>query len=270
MSSSYARSQFRQTMRTRQRSSSARYPDASESSSSSSPEPMPDAEDCLMSINDDSQTSIGELTNFRNMTVSPTRREGKPSPVRRLPPELLIAIFSKLSSPVDLRACILVSKQWAGCSVELLWHRPYFAEFKKYQAMVAALVSVNSFFSYAHLIKRLNLNFIADKVNDGSMKPLALCKRLERLTLTNCSRLTDSSLTEILACNPRIQALDLSQLEHITDLSLKVVADNCMRLQGLNIAGCKAITDASLIPLSENRKMLRRVWCAFQQPEHDC
>jgi F-box and leucine-rich repeat protein GRR1 len=213
--------------------------------------------------NDDSQTSIGELTGFRNMTVSPSqsvkKRTPKLSPVYWLPPELLMAIFSKLSSPVDLRACMLVSKQWANCSVELLWHRPYFAEFKKYQAMVTALLSDNAFFAYPQLIRRLNLNFIADKVNDGSMKPLTRCTRLERLTLTNCSRLTDSPLMEILECNPRIQALDLSQLENITDQSMEAVAKNCPRLQGLNIAGCKNVTDLSMIPLSENRRMLRRV-----------
>lgn len=213
--------------------------------------------------NDDSQTSIGELTGFRNMTVSPSqsvkKRTPKLSPVYWLPPELLMAIFSKLSSPVDLRACMLVSKQWANCSVELLWHRPYFAEFKKYQAMVTALLSDNAFFAYPQLIRRLNLNFIADKVNDGSMKPLTRCTRLERLTLTNCSRLTDSPLMEILECNPRIQALDLSQLENITDQSMEAVAKNCPRLQGLNIAGCKNVTDLSMIPLSENRRMLRRL-----------
>ncbi|KAI5804372.1 hypothetical protein EDC01DRAFT_416780 [Geopyxis carbonaria] len=256
-------------MRTRQRSHLP-YPElpASESSSSSSPERMMDEDDDdddqdMMPIDEDSQTSIGQLTCFRNMTVSPTgptwRSQHPKSPVYLLPPELLMAIFGKLSSPVDLSRCMLVSKQWASCSVELLWHRPYFAEFKKYQAMVAALLSESSFFAYPQLIRRLNLNFISDKVNDGSMKPLTRCTRLERLTLTNCSRLTDSPLMEILRCNPRIQALDLSQLENITDLSMRVVAEHCPRLQGLNIAGCKNVTDLSMIPLSENRRMLRRL-----------
>jgi len=232
---------------------------ASESSSSSSPERILDEDQDMMMINDDSQTSIGDLTSFRNMTVSPSQSTQPLSPIHRLPPELLIAIFSKLASPVDLRACMLVTKQWAHFSVELLWQRPYFAEFKKYQAMVAALLSDHAFFNYPQLIRRLNLSFIADKVNDGSLTSLTRCTRLERLTLTNCSGLTDSPLKDILEANPRIQALDLSQLENITDESMLVVADNCPRLQGLNLAGCKGVTDGSLIPLSNNRRLLRRV-----------
>lgn len=232
----------------------------SESSSDSSPDRMlDDDQDILMTINDDSQTSIGELTGFRNMTVSPKLEPVTLSPVHHLPPELLMAIFNKLSSPVDLRACMLVSKQWANCSVELLWQRPYIAEFHKYQAMIDALLAENAFFAYPQLIRRLNLNFIAELVSDGSMEPMTRCTRLERLTLTNCSQLTDRPLMKILECNPRIQAVDFSQLENITDNTMMALADNCPRLQGLNLAGCKNVTDVSLVPLSLNRSILKRV-----------
>lgn len=222
---------------------------------------MLDEDHEMMTIADDSQTSIGELTGFRNMTVSPGQsfRKVPLNPVDRLPPELLMAIFSKLASPVDLRSCMLACKQWATCSVELLWQRPYLADFRQYQALVTALLSEQAFFDYPQLVRRLNLNFIAEMVNDGSLEPLTRCTRLERLTLTNCSQLTDHPLMEILERNSRLQALDLSQLEGITDRSMMVVADNCPRLQGLNLAGCKKVTDESLIPLSENRKMLRRL-----------
>ncbi|KAL7269795.1 SCF ubiquitin ligase complex subunit [Rhizina undulata] len=239
------------------------------SSSSSSPERMEQEDsDGFMGRLDDSYSSIGELTNFRNMTVSPTSKSGanrkpksprKIGPISKLPQELLIAIFGKIGSPLDLRSCMLVSKLWTDCCVELLWHRPYFSNFKRYQAMAAALSAESPFYTYAQLIRRLNLTFIANEVNDGTMEPLTHCTRLERLTLMNCSKLTDSPLMEILKSNPRMQALDLSQLELITDLSLNVIANNCPRLQGLNVAGCKLITDASLIPISLNCKYLRRL-----------
>lgn len=213
------------------------------------------------SISDDD-----ELTGFRNMTVSPIEKLSSPRksqqvlpPVNRLPPELLIAIFSKITSLIDLRACMLVSRQWANCSVELLWHRPHFSDFKKYEAMVAAIQDQNAFYPYPQLIKRLNLTPIAMEANDGSMKPLGLCTKLERLTLTGCMNLTDSPLMEILASNPRIQALDMSQLQNITDISINVVVQHCPRLQGLNVAGCRRITDASMVPLSQHCKLLRRV-----------
>ena len=154
---------------------------------------------------------------------------------------------------------MLVSRQWANCSVELLWHRPHFSDFKKYEAMVAAIQDQNAFYPYPQLIKRLNLTPIAMEANDGSMKPLGLCTKLERLTLTGCMNLTDSPLMEILASNPRIQALDMSQLQNITDISINVVVQHCPRLQGLNVAGCRRITDASMVPLSQHCKLLRRV-----------
>jgi F-box and leucine-rich repeat protein GRR1 len=237
------------------------------SSSSSSPERFAgDEADCYMSNPDDSHSSIAELTGFRNMTVSPVEKMGllrksAAAPVNRLPPELLIAIFSKITSLVDLRSCMLVSRQWANCSVELLWHKPHFGEFKKYEAMVAAIQDPRACYKYSHLIKRLNLSPIAKEANDGSMKPLGLCTKLERLTLNNCVHLTDSPLMDILASNPRIQALDMSQLQNITDISIGVVAQTCSRLQGLIIAGCKRVTDASMVPLSQNCKLLRRVSC---------
>lgn len=238
-------------------------PGGESSDSSSGPEQTLD-EDADMTMNaDDSNTSIGDLVSFKRMTVSPpSGARLKPfSPIYTLPPELLIAIFRKLSSPVDWRNTMLVSRQWASLAVELLWQRPYFCEFKNYQAMVMAIESKNAFFDYPQLIRRLNLTFIADKINNGSLIPLQKCTRLERVTLTNCTNLTDSPLKDILAANPRIQALDLSQLEGITDETLLTVAENCPRLQGLNLMGCKGVTDASLIPLSKNRRILRRVSC---------
>ncbi|KAI5814728.1 hypothetical protein BZA77DRAFT_94890 [Pyronema omphalodes] len=236
-------------------------PGGESSDSSSGPEQTLDEDADMMTNADDSNTSIGDLVGFKRMTVSPSSgvRSRPLSPIYTLPPELLIAIFRKLSSPVDWRNAMLVSRQWASLAVELLWQRPYFCEFKNYQSMVQAIESQNAFFDYPQLIRRLNLTFIADKINNGSLVPLQKCTRLERVTLTNCTNLTDSPLKDILAANPRIQALDLSQLEGITDETLLTVAENCPRLQGLNLMGCKGITDASLIPLSKNRRILRRL-----------
>ena len=159
---------------------------ASDGSSSSSPErvlyPGDDLDDFTLANGDDSNTSVTEpIPNFRNMavSVSPTSlslrarkslswgdskgfggektQPEKTLPVNRLPNELLILIFSKLSHPTDLRNCMLVSKNWASCSVELLWHRPYAAKWPQFTDVVRTLRAENPTFDYARLDRRAHV-----------------------------------------------------------------------------------------------------------------
>lgn len=233
----------------------------SESSSSTSPERAGyDDTDFFMAQANDSQSSIG-ISTFRDMTVSPSlEREYRLSPVSRLPPELLITIFSKLgSSTTDLKNCMLVSKTWARNSVDLLWHRPLCNDWKHLLNVVASVRKPDAFFAYYDLVKRLNLSQIHDQISDGTVQPFINCKRIERLTLTNCKRLTDSGVSALIKGNRSLLALDISFLESITDHTLLVVAENCVRLQGLNITGCFRVTDDSLVPVSENCRHVKRV-----------
>jgi len=232
----------------------------SESSSSSSPERAGyDDTDFFMAQANDSQSSIGVST-FREMTVSPsTEREHRLSPVSRLPPELLIAIFSKVGSTMDLKNCMLVSKTWARNSVDLLWHRPLCNDWKHLLNVVASVRKTDGFFAYFDLVKRLNLSQIHEQISDGTVQPFIHCKRIERLTLTNCKRLTDSGVSALIKGNRSLLALDISFLESVTDHTLLTVADNCVRLQGLNITGCVKVTDDSLVPVSENCRHVKRV-----------
>ena len=232
----------------------------SESSSSSSPEraEYEDTDFFVMQQND-SQSSIGVST-FREMMVSPaTERERVVSPVSRLPPELLIAVFSKLSSTADLKNCMLVSKAWAKNSVDLLWHRPLCNSWKNLLSVVHSIRKPDSYFAYYDLVKRLNLSTFGEDVSDGTIVPLAGCKRVERLTLTNCIKLTDSGVMALVQGNSNLLALDISGLEAISDLTLLTVANNCKRLQGLNVTGCKQITDRSLVAVSESCRSIKRV-----------
>jgi F-box and leucine-rich repeat protein GRR1 len=247
----------------------------SESSSSTSPERAGyDDTDFFMAQANDSQSSIGVST-FREMTVSPaTEREHRLSPVSRLPPELLITIFSKLGSTSDLKHCMLVSKSWARNSVDLLWHRPLCDNWKHLLNVVASVRKTDGSFAYYDLVKRLNLSQIHDQISDGTLQPFIHCKRIERLTLTNCKRLTDSGVSDLIRGNRSLLALDISFLESITDHTLLTVADNCVRLQGLNITGCPKVTDDSLVPVSENCRHVKRVSPRYETlyiaTAHDC
>ena len=227
----------------------------SQSSSSNSPARADYEESDFYAGNNDSQSSIGVPT-FQDMAVS---EEVKQPPASRLPAEVLIHIFSKLSNPHDLLNCMCVCKRWARNSVDLLWHRPACTTWVKHGSICKTLSIKDPYFAYRDFIKRLNLAALADRVNDGSVAPLAVCTRVERLTLTNCEGLTDSGLIGLIKDSGHLLALDISGDLQITEASMFVLADNCRRLQGLNISICTKISNESMIKVAQNCKYIKRV-----------
>ena len=238
----------------------------SHSSSSNSPARADYEESDFFAGNNDSQSSIGVPT-FQDMAVS---EEICQSPITTLPAEVLIGIFSKLNHPGDLFNCMLVSKRWARNCVDLLWHRPACTTWPKHGAICRTLSLQDPYFAYRDFVKRLNLAALADRVNDGSVLPLSICTRVERLTLTNCEGLTDSGLIGLISDNIHLLALDISGVKEITEGSIYAVAENCHRLQGLNISGCTKISDESMIKVAENCKYIKRVSPFFgTQSKHE-
>ncbi|EME48904.1 hypothetical protein DOTSEDRAFT_142386 [Dothistroma septosporum NZE10] len=243
-----------------QRMSSA----SSSSSSSTSPERgIDDDNDSFMLQVNDSQSSLGAELSPELSQTEAMRREYEErcriSPVHRLPAELLISIFSRLTSPRDLQMCMLVSKEWARNSVGLLWHRPQMSKWDCIQSVVRSIRKSNKFFAYQELVKRLNMSTLATNVSDGTLEGMRDCKRIERLTLTNCCKLTDGSLQPLVNGNRSLLALDVTGLDQLTDRTMITVADNCLRLQGLNVTGCKKLTDASIVAVARNCRHLKRL-----------
>lgn len=229
----------------------------SETSSSTSPERAADDDtDFFMAQANDSQSSIG-VANFRDSQVQSSSIFVPP--IGRLPPEILIAIFSKLVSPLDMRNCMLVCRNWASNSVGILWHRPSCNNWDNLKSVAASVGEPEALFTYGDLIKRLNLSALTEDVSDGTVLPFTQCKRIERLTLTNCSKLTDKGVSDLVEGNRHLQALDVSDLRSLTDHTLYVVAQNCPRLQGLNITNCIKVTDDSLLAVAQNCRQIKRV-----------
>ena len=181
------------------------------------------------------------------------------SPISRLPPELMLNIFSKVASPADLRNCMLVSRDWARNSVGTLWHRPQTTKWRSLRSVIKTVRLTDGYFDYSNLVKRLNLAALGSEVSDGTLEPLKECKRVERLTLTNCHHLSDLSLMAMLKDNRSLLALDISGLHHVTDMTMLTLANNCVALQGLNITNCKQISDESLEAVAQHCRLLRRV-----------
>jgi F-box and leucine-rich repeat protein GRR1 len=237
----------------------------SDSSASTSPERGFDDDEDKDSVMLQSNDSLSSLAPSLSPDSDDDARrraieeQNRISPISRLPAELMIAVFAKLSSPTDLKNCMLVSKTWAGNSVGLLWHRPSTNKWSNVQSVIRTVQTFNSFFDYSSLIKRLNLAALGHEVSDGTLKPLSSCKRVERLTLTNCTKLTDLSLEAMLEGNRYILALDVTNVESITDRTMLTLAQHAVRLQGLNITNCKKITDDSLEAVAKSCRHLKRL-----------
>ncbi|KAI6246566.1 SCF E3 ubiquitin ligase complex F-box protein grrA [Erysiphe necator] len=227
----------------------------SQSLSSNSPLHQDYEESDFYAEYNDSRSSLGATmtVNFKNDT------EKQCSSANKLPAEVLISMFSKLSDPQDLLNCMRVSKKWARNCVDLLWHRPACTTWNKHSYICRTLSLSQPFFAYRDFIRRLNLAGIADGVNDGSVLPLAVCNRVERLTLTNCEGLSDNGLMSLLNGSSNLLALDISGDSQITERSMEVLANNCSRLQGLNITGCNRISSASMMLVAEKCRNIKRL-----------
>lgn len=231
--------------------------DSRSSSSTNSPVPRDNDNDesDFYLVNNDSESSLGVVPNLQDMQVNDQACLPAAS---TLPSEILISIFARLSSTADLFRCMLVSKRWARNVVEMLWHRPTCTTWEKHSKICQTLQSQNPTFAYPEFIKRLNLAALTN-VNDGSVTPLAVCSRVERLTLTNCKAITDVGLMELVRHSPHLLALDISQDAKITEASIFAIADNCPRLQGLNVTSCKLISDDSMVQLAKKCRYIKRV-----------
>ncbi|KAI2607912.1 RNI-like protein [Hypoxylon sp. NC1633] len=230
--------------------------DSRSSSSTNSPVLADNEESDFFHVANDSQSSLGVVPNLQDMQVSDSECLPK---VTVLPSEILISIFSRINNPSELLNCMLTCKRWARNVVEILWHRPACTTWIKHSNICATLGLEKPFFTYTDFVKRLNLASLADKVNDGSVIPLAVCTRVERLTLTNCHGLTDLGLIPLVRGNPHLLAVDISGDRNITEKSIFAMAENCHRLQGLNVSNCKQISNESMVQLAKNCKYIKRL-----------
>lgn len=237
-------------------------------SSDSSPCPLDEDTDFVMHPNDSTST-IGALTVLRDCVMDVDMDYlHRTSPIQKLPAELLINIFNKLSTTRDMRSCMLVCYHWALYAVNILWHRPLCNKWSNLLSVGKTLSQSQPSFPYHDMVRRLNLSAIAAQVNDGTVQAFMNCKSVERLTLTSCTKLTDLGVEGLVDGARRLQALDATDLDALTDRTLHRVARNCPRLQGLNITNCSYITDDSLLQVALNCNQIKRVSSSYPKKLH--
>lgn len=180
-------------------------------------------------------------------------------PIETVPPEILIHILKQLLEIGDLYSCLLVSRKWCECSVELLWLKPHFSRPETLFNLLRVLEKKDTTFSYASFIRRLNFSSVSRELDDSRFAVLAACTRLERLTLNGCERLTDEALIAVLSCTSNLVALDLTNVCDVTDDAIAVLAATSRKLQGVNLEGCKKVTDEGILALARSCSYLRRI-----------
>ena len=198
------------------------------------------------------KTNDGLLDNLNNPN----------GPITTLPLEILIHILRLLNNPTHLFNALLVCRTWCACSIEILWHRPSFpaaTPYVKFAHILGGLYPNTPTFHYSSYVRRLNFSNIHNWISDPYFLPVAKCNRLERLTLTGCKNLSDSSLEFVLESCKNVLALDLSGITKMSDKTLKVISKNCKKLQGMNLTDCDGVTDEGVSELARGCKHLRRV-----------
>ncbi|KAK4656472.1 LOW QUALITY PROTEIN: SCF ubiquitin ligase complex subunit [Podospora pseudocomata] len=180
--------------------------DARSTSSSSSPAPGGDNEESDFFLGANDSQSLG-VPNLQDMQVND---EDCLPPINRLPNEILIAIFAKLNSLSDVFHVMLTCRRWARNAVDILWHRPSCTTWDKHVQILqhsqlrGSGLSLQGSSSSASTLRVCT-------TPDGSVVPLASCTRVERLTLTNCGKITDTGLIPLITNNDHLLALDVFQ-----------------------------------------------------------
>lgn len=177
-----------------------------------------------------------------------------------LPHEILLHVFRyALTSQQDLQSCLLVCRRWCASAVQVLWHRPSFHKLSALFQMIHVMIQPDAYFPYASYIRRLNFSTLAGELDDQLFGRMALCHRLERLTLSGCTQVTEATLSRVLQNTPQLVAVDFSGVTCVTDHTLQVLATTCPRLQGANLTGCLHITSQGVRDLARHCPMLRRI-----------
>lgn len=210
---------------------------------------------------DTSEFTIRDYNESKHERIQQEHGFEDTSSIHKIPPEVLLLIFSNISHKPDLVPLLLVCQRWANLIVELIWFRPSLMD-KGALDGISKVMKMNrqeTHWDYRLFIRRLNLSFIYDKVNDNFLNLFSGSTNLERLTLVNCSKLTHEPIVDILQGCEKLQSIDMTGVRDITDEIFAALADNCPRLQGLYAPGCPKVTNPVLLKIIDSCRMLKRV-----------
>ena len=107
----------------------------------------------------------------------------------------------------------------------------------------ASDAAVSFFLSSCQHMRALDLSGCVN-LTDAASRMFNLSCTLERLSVGECSSITDIAVTKVARCCPRLTAINISGTR-ATDLSVRALAEWCPALQKLDL-GCTSVTDDGL------------------------
>jgi len=97
------------------------------------------------------------------------------------------------------------------------------------------------------------------RIGDDGLEALTNgCKRLTKLNLSYCNRITDRGMEHISHLG-ELSDLELRGLSNITSIGIRSVAISCQRLADLDLKHCEKIDDSGFWALAFHSQNLRQV-----------
>ncbi|XP_037092613.1 F-box/LRR-repeat protein 7-like isoform X2 [Pollicipes pollicipes] len=213
------------------------------------------------------------------LTMFKGKRPHKPAPFDRLSDELILHVFSYLSTN-DLCYCARVCRRWYF----LVWEPQLWTSITltgettgadRALRQIVKLLCRDSPGTLCPAVERVLLNGCARLTDRGlsllarrcpELRHLELrgcanvsnqalfevvthCPGLEHLDVTGCHRVTCIDFSEVLSSVDRqlnLQYVDLTDCHNLTDAGLKVIVHNCPQLQHLYMRRCEQVTDLGI------------------------
>ena len=102
------------------------------------------------------------------------------------------------------------------------------------------LKAVAGFVRNFPLVSSISLN-AHDSVDDDWLRELCAALDLQELSISGCTRITDSGLAYAVASSGGLRRLDCSYCDLVSDQSVLALAKWCTRLEGVNLRGCSRV-----------------------------
>ncbi|XP_043226730.1 F-box/LRR-repeat protein 7-like isoform X1 [Amphibalanus amphitrite] len=202
------------------------------------------------------------------LTMFKGKRTHKPAPFDRLPDELILHIFSYLSTN-ELCFCARVCRRWYF----LVWEPQLWTSITltgettgadRALRQIVKLLCRDTPGTLCHTVERVELNGCARLTDRGLSLLARRCPQLRHLELRGCANVSNQALFEVVTNCPGLEHLDVTGCHRITciDFSSEALAgsERQLCLQYIDLTDCHSLTDAGLQVIVHNCPQLQHLY----------